>query len=129
MCMKVDNSVGLIGNFSLFYRVSRVSFEVAFSQLTYPSSSLSHFSELASSLASEAVATLASSTSSHSQVAVDESQISAIVRKELRLFAADKTGLADFALESAGGSILSTRCSETYTSRSAMITLLGFPVW
>jgi SUN domain-containing protein 1/2 len=60
---------------------------------------------------------------------MDETRIKALVQSALLLYAADKTGRADFALETAGGSILSTRCSETYTSRSAMITLLGFPVW
>lgn len=82
--------------------------------------------EIASTSASAAVA---SASISLAQPVVDDSLIKAVVREELKLFAADRTGLADFALESAGGSILSTRCSETYTSRSAMITLLGFPVW
>ena len=77
-----------------------------------------------------AKAAVTSVLTTHSSTTVaDDAQIVAVVREELKLFAADKTGLADYALESAGGSILSTRCSETYTSRSAMITLLGFPVW
>ncbi|KAL6111203.1 uncharacterized protein ACO6RY_20143 [Pungitius sinensis] len=40
---------------------------------------------------------------------------------------ADK--MADFALETQGGSVISTRCSQTYRIRSACLTLLGFPLW
>lgn len=40
---------------------------------------------------------------------------------------ADK--MADFALETQGASIISTRCSETYRIRSACVTLFGFPLW
>ncbi|CAB1436106.1 unnamed protein product [Pleuronectes platessa] len=38
---------------------------------------------------------------------------------------ADK--MADFALETQGASVISTRCSETYRIRSACVTLFGFP--
>ncbi|XP_054896842.1 SUN domain-containing protein 1-like [Poeciliopsis prolifica] len=37
--------------------------------------------------------------------------------------------MPDFALETQGASIVSTRCSETYRIRSACITLFGFPLW
>uniref|UniRef100_UPI0037E903DF SUN domain-containing protein 1 isoform X3 n=1 Tax=Semicossyphus pulcher TaxID=241346 RepID=UPI0037E903DF len=40
---------------------------------------------------------------------------------------ADK--MADFALETQGASMISTRCSETYRIRSACVTLFGFPLW
>ncbi|XP_076027864.1 uncharacterized protein sun2 isoform X2 [Genypterus blacodes] len=40
---------------------------------------------------------------------------------------ADK--MADFALESQGASVVSTRCSETYRIRSACVTVFGFPLW
>ncbi|XP_035493356.2 SUN domain-containing protein 2 isoform X1 [Scophthalmus maximus] len=40
---------------------------------------------------------------------------------------ADK--MADFALETQGASVISTRCSETYHIRSACVTLFGFPLW
>ncbi|KAM9314453.1 uncharacterized protein sun2 isoform 1-T3 [Pholidichthys leucotaenia] len=40
---------------------------------------------------------------------------------------ADK--MADFALETQGASVISTRCSETYRTRSACVTLFGFPLW
>lgn len=52
-----------------------------------------------------------------------------IVREALRVYDADKTGLVDYALESAGGEIVSTRCTETYHSKSAQISVFGIPLW
>uniref|UniRef100_A0A3P9LZH8 SUN domain-containing protein n=1 Tax=Oryzias latipes TaxID=8090 RepID=A0A3P9LZH8_ORYLA len=46
---------------------------------------------------------------------------------ECRQPLADK--MADFALETQGASVISTRCSETYRIRSACLTLFGFPLW
>ncbi|XP_061576501.1 klaroid protein [Cololabis saira] len=46
---------------------------------------------------------------------------------ECRRPMADK--MADFALETQGASVISTRCSETYRIRSACVTLFGFPLW
>lgn len=40
---------------------------------------------------------------------------------------ADK--MPDFALETQGASVISTRCSETYRGRSACVTLFGIPLW
>ncbi|XP_041642130.1 uncharacterized protein si:dkey-92f12.2 isoform X2 [Cheilinus undulatus] len=37
--------------------------------------------------------------------------------------------MADFALETQGASVISTRCSETYRIRSACVTLFGIPLW
>nr|XP_029503796.1 SUN domain-containing protein 1-like isoform X1 [Oncorhynchus nerka] len=37
--------------------------------------------------------------------------------------------LPDFALESQGGSIVTSRCSETYQTRSACVSFLGIPLW
>ena len=41
------------------------------------------------------------------------------------MFAADGTGKADFALESAGGTVVSTRCTRTYTNFKSAISLFG----
>ncbi|XP_029075847.1 SUN domain-containing protein 1 isoform X6 [Monodon monoceros] len=60
---------------------------------------------------------------------ITEAQARAIVNSALRLYSQDKTGMVDFALESGGGSILSTRCSETYETKTALITLFGVPLW
>ncbi|KAJ3608037.1 hypothetical protein NHX12_025087 [Muraenolepis orangiensis] len=60
---------------------------------------------------------------------VTEEQVQLMVRDALRLYSEDRTGLADYALESGGGSILSTRCSESYETRTAVLSLFGLPLW
>ncbi|PWA21461.1 hypothetical protein CCH79_00003430 [Gambusia affinis] len=56
-------------------------------------------------------------------------EVRVMVMEALKLFSQDRTGLADYALESGGGSILSTRCSETYETKAALLSLFGFPLW
>lgn len=51
------------------------------------------------------------------------------VTSTLDKFSADKTGKADFALESAGGSILYSRCSPTYDSGNTYVSLYGIRLW
>lgn len=60
---------------------------------------------------------------------ITEAQAHIIVNNALRLYSQDKTGMVDFALESGGGSILSTRCSETYETKTALLSLFGIPLW
>ncbi|KAK7145157.1 hypothetical protein R3I94_011299 [Phoxinus phoxinus] len=52
-----------------------------------------------------------------------------IVQRAIGLYRADGIGLADYALESSGASVLNTRCSETYKTRSACLSLFGIPLW
>ncbi|KAK2889511.1 hypothetical protein Q8A67_014886 [Cirrhinus molitorella] len=52
-----------------------------------------------------------------------------IVHRAISLYRADGIGLADYALESSGASVLNTRCSETYKTRSACLSLFGIPLW
>ena len=52
-----------------------------------------------------------------------------IVHEALTIYDADKTGLFDFAMESAGGSIASIRCTETYDITQAVYHIMGLPVW
>ncbi|KAM6951020.1 SUN domain-containing protein 1-like [Aplochiton taeniatus] len=52
-----------------------------------------------------------------------------IVKNALRIYSQDRTGLVDYALETGGGSILSTRCSETYETKTALMSLFGLPLW
>ncbi|XP_027730356.1 SUN domain-containing protein 1-like isoform X5 [Vombatus ursinus] len=61
--------------------------------------------------------------------AVGKKQARIIVNNALKLYSQDKTGMVDFALESGGGSILSTRCSETYETKTALISVFGIPLW
>ncbi|GLV32936.1 klaroid [Carabus blaptoides fortunei] len=58
-----------------------------------------------------------------------DSQVERIVKETLAVYDADKTGLVDYALEPSGGQILSTRCTESYNSRTAVLSVLGVPLW
>ncbi|XP_076282749.1 uncharacterized protein LOC143210107 [Lasioglossum baleicum] len=58
-------------------------------------------------------------------VANDE-RVRKIVRDALRIYDADKTGRPDYALESAGGQIISTRCTERYDINTRAFKLLVF---
>lgn len=57
-----------------------------------------------------------------------EAFVKGVVRKALEVYDADKTGLADYALESSGGIVLSTRCTETKTA-NAQFSIFGIPLW
>lgn len=59
---------------------------------------------------------------------LDDEHIKKIVAAALAVYDADKTGLVDYALESAGGQILSTRCTESYQTKSAQISVFGIPI-
>ena len=74
------------------------------------------------SMASAPATTQTSSISSAQEVA-------RIVREALTKYDADKTGLFDFALESAGGSIVTTKCTEPYQATSAVMSVWGLPFW
>ncbi|KAK2916778.1 hypothetical protein Q8A67_001152 [Cirrhinus molitorella] len=60
---------------------------------------------------------------------MSEEQVQLIVKRALKLYSEDRTGQVDYALESGGGSILSTRCSETYETKTALMSLFGIPLW
>lgn len=57
-----------------------------------------------------------------------EEFVKEVVKKALEVYDADKTGQVDYALESSGGVILSTRCTETKTT-NAQFSILGIPLW
>uniref|UniRef100_A0A671KC89 Si:dkey-92f12.2 n=1 Tax=Sinocyclocheilus anshuiensis TaxID=1608454 RepID=A0A671KC89_9TELE len=61
--------------------------------------------------------------------AVTIQDVKEIVHRAVSLYRADGIGLADYALESSGASVLNTRCSETYKTRSACLSLFGIPLW
>lgn len=83
---------------------------------------------------------------------LDEARIRAIIKQALAVYDADKTGMVDYALESAGGEVLSTRwdsnismkisskfirekmllfcrCTESFNVKSAEISIFGVPLW
>uniref|UniRef100_A0A0N5BG81 SUN domain-containing protein n=1 Tax=Strongyloides papillosus TaxID=174720 RepID=A0A0N5BG81_STREA len=57
------------------------------------------------------------------------SDVNVLIMNLLEKYDHDKTGLADYALESSGGSILGTRCTQTYNERSRVESLWGIPLW
>lgn len=58
-----------------------------------------------------------------------EADVLRIVREVLAIYDADKTGLVDYALESAGAEVISTRCTENYRTKHAEISVFGIPIW
>ncbi|XP_073182498.1 SUN domain-containing protein 2 isoform X2 [Lepidochelys kempii] len=60
---------------------------------------------------------------------VTEEQVHLIVNQALKRYSEDRTGMVDYALESGGASVISTRCSETYETKTALISLFGIPLW
>ncbi|GLV36636.1 klaroid [Carabus blaptoides fortunei] len=55
-------------------------------------------------------------------------QVRGVVREELEHRNADKTGKADYALESAGAYIISTRQTEPYGTGTTAMSLFGIPL-
>ncbi|XP_050773058.1 SUN domain-containing protein 2 [Gopherus flavomarginatus] len=60
---------------------------------------------------------------------VTEEQVHLIVNQALKRYSEDRTGMVDYALESGGASVISTRCSETYETKTALLSLFGIPLW
>lgn len=60
---------------------------------------------------------------------VTREEVYEIVNRALQRYSEDRIGLVDYALESSGASVLNTRCSETYETKTALLSLFGFPLW
>uniref|UniRef100_A0A493SWR2 SUN domain-containing protein n=1 Tax=Anas platyrhynchos platyrhynchos TaxID=8840 RepID=A0A493SWR2_ANAPP len=56
-------------------------------------------------------------------------QVHLIVDQALKRYSEDRVGMVDYALESAGASVINTRCSETYETKTALLSLFGIPLW
>lgn len=64
---------------------------------------------------------------SHAMTAgLNESAVIRIVKEALLKYDADKTGMVDHALESAGGNIISTRCTESYQVRTLKVIIHSY---
>ncbi|KAL3319067.1 hypothetical protein Ciccas_002264 [Cichlidogyrus casuarinus] len=61
-------------------------------------------------------------------VQADLSELDLAIAKAIERYDADKTGLADYALGSAGASVVSIRCTETYTGGAATFRFFGIPL-
>ncbi|KAG7199545.1 hypothetical protein KM043_014156 [Ampulex compressa] len=55
-----------------------------------------------------------------------DEHIRKIVKDILKIYDADKTARVDYALESVGGQIISTRCTQRYDTMSRAFKILGF---
>lgn len=63
-------------------------------------------------------------------VGITTEDIERMIKRAIAKYDADKTGVPDLALESAGGSILSTRCTISAESKlMSRISFWGFRVW
>ncbi|KAG8257604.1 Secreted beta-glucosidase sun1 [Homalodisca vitripennis] len=58
-----------------------------------------------------------------------EAFINSTVEKLLAIYDADKIGKVDYALASSGGSVLSVRCTETFSKKNAQYYMWGYPLW
>ncbi|KAM5288179.1 SUN domain-containing protein 2 isoform 2-T2 [Ctenodactylus gundi] len=79
--------------------------------------------------AREAAAALGQTLQEEGIVGVTEAQVHRIVKQALQRYSEDRIGLVDYALESGGASVISTRCSETYETKTALLSLFGIPLW
>ncbi|KAG3290923.1 SUN domain-containing protein 2 isoform X1 [Ictidomys tridecemlineatus] len=90
---------------------------------------LSHMAEMQGKSAREAVASLGLTLQKEGMVGVTEEQVHRIVKQALQRYSEDRIGMVDYALESGGASVISTRCSETYETKTALLSLFGIPLW
>ncbi|XP_065558324.1 klaroid protein-like isoform X2 [Artemia franciscana] len=55
--------------------------------------------------------------------------VQAAIARALEKYDADKIGVADYALGSAGGEIASVRCTKAFTKGSGSLRFFGIPLW
>jgi len=56
-------------------------------------------------------------------------RVDRMINEQFRRYDADRTGMADYALESSGGSVISTRCTVQYEEKSRTEKIFGIPLW
>ncbi|CAD6188932.1 unnamed protein product [Caenorhabditis auriculariae] len=72
---------------------------------------------------------IAKLNSQNLEIKADYSQLESMVRQMILEYDADKTGKVDFALESSGASVLTTRCSETFNTHTRLEKIWNIPLW
>ncbi|CAH8652560.1 unnamed protein product [Schistosoma margrebowiei] len=91
---------------------------------------LTYFRQVISTLARESVDKLIYNR--HSELIPhsleNKATLAKMIDEALHRFAADRTGLTDYALESSGGSIVGTRCTKTYTEGASLLSIFGLPL-
>ncbi|GAB1299597.1 SUN domain-containing protein 2 [Apodemus speciosus] len=90
---------------------------------------LASVAEMQGKSALEATAALGQTLQREGVVGVTEEQVHRIVKQALQRYSEDRIGMVDYALESGGASVISTRCSETYETKTALLSLFGIPLW
>ncbi|XP_043828254.1 SUN domain-containing protein 2-like [Dromiciops gliroides] len=60
---------------------------------------------------------------------VTKEEVHQIIKQALKVYSEDRIGLVDYALESSGGRIITSHCSNSYNTRKAYISVFGIPVW
>ncbi|XP_004437924.1 PREDICTED: SUN domain-containing protein 2 isoform X2 [Ceratotherium simum simum] len=90
---------------------------------------LAHVAEMQGKSAREAAASLGLTLQKEGVIGVTEEQVHRIVNQALKRYSEDRIGMVDYALESGGASVISTRCSETYETKTALLSLFGIPLW
>ncbi|XP_054997111.1 SUN domain-containing protein 2 [Sorex araneus] len=90
---------------------------------------LAHVAESQGKSAREAAASLGLTLQKEGVIGVTEEQVHRIVKQALTRYSEDRISMVDYALESGGASVVSTRCSETYETKTALLSLFGIPLW
>ncbi|XP_006914788.1 SUN domain-containing protein 2 [Pteropus alecto] len=90
---------------------------------------LAHVAEMQGKSAREAAAILGRTLQKEGVIGVTEEEVHRIVNQALKRYSEDRIGMVDYALESGGASVISTRCSETYETKTALLSLFGIPLW
>lgn len=90
---------------------------------------LSHVAEMQGKSTREAVASVGLRLQKEGVIGVTEEEVHRIVNQALKRYSEDRIGMVDYALESGGASVISTRCSETYETKTALLSLFGIPLW
>ncbi|XP_012493600.1 PREDICTED: SUN domain-containing protein 2 isoform X2 [Propithecus coquereli] len=89
---------------------------------------LAHVAQMQGKSAREAAASLGLTLQKEGVIGVTE-EVHRIVKQALQRYSEDRIGMVDYALESGGASVISTRCSETYETKTALLSLFGIPLW